>query len=828
MKIRLVNFLCYIDSTFDFNTEGLTLISGSSGVGKSSILKGIFFVLFGEGNKVQHYGKTSCSVELEFEDMKIIRTKRPNHLVINDIYEDAAAQEIINKKFGVTFKTSGYIQQNNLSSFILLSPIDKLAFLEKFSFQDIDLGKMKGRCKKVISETHDELLSTTAQLDMSTKILAEIDIGVVVDFPILGTKEKKLNDKNRIIAIKNENTKYKNTTTLLAKLFKNKQKYHEKLVDLKIFIGIYNSTKESIDNINNKLKKNSIEEEGILYIGDEKLDLLLIYLQQIINGKELENLRLVYDDNTKKLLEMKQVEMKNYINDLSIITENLWKEYNKNELKNTLDELKLCMSDGETIIKLQIRLEKIDVTEKTLINEKSLLETHKLTLDNLIILTKQNKLYNCPECKAKLHLVDEKLILSNSYIEDMSKDEIDIKIDSITDIISILEKNINTTEKKLNIKLQLEHEIKIITDQYEEIPDISSIKEDIIYLQQYQITQVENEKRAKDLQNYIDNKIFSNSCNNFQKDTEKLFKKIEFLGGSTTDQVYNEEELRNNIFDQKQNKHNIERLKLSNSELINEKEGYLVVIQTKQKEFIQKFSSDNYLLTELESSEEELNFENMKVEIENILTKIDIKICRLESENSVYKNNIELIEKWQQWYTEKKKYDEWSEKCIKLKEKEKEDRYKYSAAMTMKNKILEAESIAIGNVIDTINLHAREYLDCFFPDHPIAVQLQAFKENKKTAAKPCINVIIEYKGMECDINMLSGGELARIVLAYTLALSEIFNTPILLLDECTASLDQELTNIVFDGIRENFKGKLVLIIAHQIIMGTFDKIITLK
>ena len=81
--------------------------------------------------------------------------------------------------------------------------------------------------------------------------------------------------------------------------------------------------------------------------------------------------------------------------------------------------------------------------------------------------------------------------------------------------------------------------------------------------------------------------------------------------------------------------------------------------------------------------------------------------------------------------------------------------------------------------------------------------------------------------MECDINMLSGGELARVVLAYTLALSEIFNTPILLLDECTSSLDQELTNVVFDGIRENFKGKLVLIIAHQIIMGTFDKIISL-
>jgi len=64
-------------------------------------------------------------------------------------------------------------------------------------------------------------------------------------------------------------------------------------------------------------------------------------------------------------------------------------------------------------------------------------------------------------------------------------------------------------------------------------------------------------------------------------------------------------------------------------------------------------------------------------------------------------------------------------------------------------------------------------------------------------------------------------------LAYTLALSEIFNTPLMLLDECTASLDQDLTSDVFEGIREHFGGKLVLIIAHQVVSGTFDKVIKL-
>ena len=84
---------------------------------------------------------------------------------------------------------------------------------------------------------------------------------------------------------------------------------------------------------------------------------------------------------------------------------------------------------------------------------------------------------------------------------------------------------------------------------------------------------------------------------------------------------------------------------------------------------------------------------------------------------------------------------------------------------------------------------------------------------------------IEYKGMEADINMLSGGEISRIILAFALALGEMFNTPIMLLDECTSSLDQELTSIVMDGIRENFNGKLVIIVAHQVVKGQFDKVI---
>ena len=82
--------------------------------------------------------------------------------------------------------------------------------------------------------------------------------------------------------------------------------------------------------------------------------------------------------------------------------------------------------------------------------------------------------------------------------------------------------------------------------------------------------------------------------------------------------------------------------------------------------------------------------------------------------------------------------------------------------------------------------------------------------------------------MECNLNMLSGGELSRVILAFGLGLNEMFNTPLLLLDECTSNLDQELTNTVFTSLKDNFGDKLIIVIAHQVVTGIFDKTIILK
>ena len=59
MQLSLKDFRCYKDKTFNLGEKGITLISGSSGKGKSTILIAIYFVLYGSGTKLVSYGSVT-------------------------------------------------------------------------------------------------------------------------------------------------------------------------------------------------------------------------------------------------------------------------------------------------------------------------------------------------------------------------------------------------------------------------------------------------------------------------------------------------------------------------------------------------------------------------------------------------------------------------------------------------------------------------------------------------------------------------------------------------------------------------------------------------
>lgn len=804
------DFLCYTDSTFDFGNSGVALLSGPSGVGKTSILRGIFFALFGEGNKLQASGSSSCRVELEFDDLIIIRTKKPNRLVVNEVYEDESAQEIINKKFGDTFKVTGYIQQNNLNSFILMSPLEKLAFLEKFAFKDVDLGKIKSKCKAYILQTSDSLVGIVSQLGMAKNFLEEIEKPVEKKFPLKCKKSER--DKVQ----KNEIIRLKNCKVLISRTEKDVKKISEELADVRVLEATLATRKETLLNLDNTLSEINKEINELKYDGDDVLESLEKSLSIVLALRELYAVQTQISLDKSQLEEMRLEEESVMNNTLQEYKNVLWKEYSKDELLSTMDDLKKCLSDLVRIDSLSDELKKIgnlkdlEKNKKELITKEVELENKQHLYDKLY---SQKGLYSCPSCCSKIRLVDNKLVLAKDVNEESKIDlkELKEEITILKQNITTLKKNIQSDENNLERKVTIQNEINNLCGSYEELPSLESVKEDLEYLREYQTTQTDIEKKKKDLEIAIKEERFSSSYFNFKKSFEKLEYRKNSLQSKYGSEhpVTNEEELRQKINTQKHKKEQLSVLKKRCSETT---ESIL-----KCKKVLENASTNHKNKYDIIQTTNTL---------EKKMSELEKTVFELNEKKKNCEKNVYELEEWEKYQSSLNNYRGWEVKIKELELAQKIAENEHASATKLKDKILEAESIAMLNIIDSINSHARIYLDCFFPDNPISVNLQTFKETKKST-KPQINIEIEYKGMEADINMLSGGELSRVILAYTMALAEMFNTPLLLLDECTSSLDQDLTETVFNSIRENFNGKITLLIAHQVVMGTFDKIINL-
>ena len=219
-----------------------------------------------------------------------------------------------------------------------------------------------------------------------------------------------------------------------------------------------------------------------------------------------------------------------------------------------------------------------------------------------------------------------------------------------------------------------------------------------------------------------------------------------------------------------------------------------------------------------------LNGEEIKLSLQTDKEKIEEYAKKTEH----YRSCIKQLEDWIRKQSENERYQNLENECKNCQTNKELFTDRIRCLVKLRDHIKQAEQKSLEEFINALNQHASIYIEDFFPDEDISVELKTIQEGKSTGKEKislCFDV--NYRGMNGDLSFLSGGEKDRVNLAFTLAFSELVDNRILLLDECISSLDSETTNIVLEKLREKYKGKLVIVVSHQANLGFFDSVVTL-
>ena len=130
--------------------------------------------------------------------------------------------------------------------------------------------------------------------------------------------------------------------------------------------------------------------------------------------------------------------------------------------------------------------------------------------------------------------------------------------------------------------------------------------------------------------------------------------------------------------------------------------------------------------------------------------------------------------------------------------------------------IRKASVDSIVDIIESLNSNAAYYIGKVFPEGNTSVTIRNSKQLKNGDEKPDLSVVINHKGSVVKkLASLSGGEKARLTLAFQLALSDLYKSPILLVDEACSGLDEETKEKCFELLREVASDKLVICVEHS-------------
>ena len=789
LKLTLTNFKCWSNKTIEF-VNGVTLIMGTSGVGKTTLLDAIAFVLYKKGNKLVKKGEKRCSVKLNINDTLIItRSKGPDRLIWYEQktqYEDEVAQHHIYNRFGDATSKLFYLKQDAYDSFIYLSPSKKLEFLESILFKNLDISKKK---KKVTDLHHHRQLTIKtiqAKIKVVQELLEELKC-IPAPFPFVEHLHYSMNKR------------YEYIQGFYALI---------KRYELKLHL-LHKRYQYLIQQINTLFLNKSLKKQILTSKGETENNIKQLGFDASIEPTLQSTYNQLNKTYNQYLQCKKNIQRKNDLTYKLTQESKQYKQYKQEAIKlkeklstfSDVDVYETKIKETETLLQnkknIDKKIKKIGKIKETLLKYQSISNFLIDVLTNKIQVIQQalkceTEFLTCPACTQALKY-------KNSTLRKVDESKIISKKEQASFHREIKQLNMDRNELKgqLQQKQNLEHELFLYEKEVKQFKTTYDIKMGTLVLQ----TSLQTAKSKLTLLNQLkrDYRYALRTYKGHKKEMEHITLQLEPI----------KKQLVNiNTFEEE----SILLKKLHDAKF--EHDNFCL----NKKKYEKWTNEKKYLETKLNAiSFNQLDFNKMRMNA--VLCKMMID-C-MESNYTKYTQKKIKCEKWLQYYNHYKQLEKHRVKLKLLEIEEKVALLKLKGSIELQQKIKKIESYVLTNSIHKINLYLDTYNKCLFPTKNITISLSMFKLKKKTI-KSHVNILIN---QEQDIYpLLSGGEKQRVNIALTLAMAENFNIPFLFLDECTSNLDQELATRVVSLLKEKQFKKPIVMIAHQIVEGMFDHV----
>ncbi len=800
MIIKLYNFKCYKGHhSFEFPNNGVVLLAGESGMGKSTILKALEFALYGVGKNIFTHNTSKCSVELTFNQpekgihFKIFRQRGPGLLKYTDvknngiIYQDDVAQNIIDDYFGneTIYGYTNICHQDVICPFLLGNNSDKIKLLEHVAFKSQNFVYKK-KLQEKISECEGERKNFSTRVEMSKNNCMELESklqskNIKLDQEIKSAEMLQQNSVN----LQNEMTRYeieiKNITLANHVFQKNKSSFEN-------YKKEYDSQISCFKNLN-LVYHNSILDGTNTALIDEYLEMINNELFDISNKmNELNNYKENLAANNATRREIEKIETKIAtvksscnLSDVNDVNDFILK---KNELlsKNSiyqLDALKLfetftnkCL---QYIFKPEIFIPSVNSNLMlNLIIEYNITKNFSYN-DYMNLYSEFKKMHdkggaifgNCPNCDLSLVVVNNEILDSSLVKMDLTPDQ-NLIIHKLCQYIE----GFNENSYKETCK-----------DEKIDLKDCN-----ISQLQEMINTFNENTTSIGLLQNLVD-----------------LYNQLN---------IYKNKPIYNYGINQNGNGNENEN---GNVNVIINPEEEIKKLKTRRDEIQRSSNTIKTIANKINNLGLELNSTSVLISGKEIVDISHLEKKYKETKEQYNKCMTDINDcEWLIMYN--KKVDEKNELATKLNQVQEN----YTNLCFFRNLILECESELFESTLTSLSCSVNNELEYLFTSNINVTLKTEVKANVRTG----IDLNIIFKGAQYKSHSeLSGGESKRLGVAFLLAFNKYVNGKFLILDETLSCVGTQLRLDTIELLKNLAQDKLIIIINHDIVEGQFDTVV---